>query len=208
MPGRATGPRTARRRSWRHPGRPRASWSAGPEAGPPPIPCPPAPGKSRSILRASSESRADVRGQSRTSAHYCLDARLFRKEPSPKARFVLFMNSVSLRVYRPTDLEGIKKLTLDSFGGVTIEQNLETALGTFNGHDWRWRKARHIDEDAAANPAGIFIAESDGRMVGYITTRVDRDAGKGRIPNLAVAEEFRGRGLGRELIEHALDYFR
>jgi ribosomal protein S18 acetylase RimI-like enzyme len=118
------------------------------------------------------------------------------------------MNSVSLRVYRPTDLEGIKKLTLDSFGGVTIEQNLETALGTFNGHDWRWRKARHIDEDAAANPAGIFIAESDGRMVGYITTRVDHDAGKGRIPNLAVAEEFRGRGLGRELIDHALDYFR
>lgn len=118
------------------------------------------------------------------------------------------MNSISLRLYRPDDLEGIKQLTLDSFGGVTIEQNLETELGTFNGHDWRWRKARHIDEDVAANPAGIFVAESEGRMVGYITTRVDREAGKGRIPNLAVAEDFRGRGLGRQLIEHALEYFR
>ena len=118
------------------------------------------------------------------------------------------MNSVSLRLYRPGDLAGIKQLTLDSFGGVTIEQNLETALGTFNGHDWRWRKARHIDEDVAANPAGIFVAESQGRMVGYITTRVDREAGKGRIPNLAVAEDFRRRGLGRQLIERALDYFR
>ena len=118
------------------------------------------------------------------------------------------MNSVSLRLYRPGDLEGIKQLTLDSFGGVTIEQNLEAALGTFQGHDWRWRKARHIDEDVAANPAGIFVAESQGRMVGYITTRVDREAGKGRIPNLAVAEDFRGRGLGRQLIERALEYFR
>jgi len=45
-------------------------------------------------------------------------------------------------------------------------------------------------------------------MAGYITTRIDREAGKGRIPNLAVVAEFRGRGLGRQLIEYALDYFR
>ena len=31
---------------------------------------------------------------------------------------------------------------------------------------------------------------------------------RSRIPNLAVAAEFRGQGLGRRLIEHALDYFR
>lgn len=118
------------------------------------------------------------------------------------------MKDVAFRTFRPTDLESIKRLTIESFGGVTIEENLETALGTLNGHDWRWRKARHIDEDIAANPAGVFVAESEGRMVGYITTRIDREAGKGRIPNLAVVEDFRGQGLGKKLIEHALDYFR
>jgi len=118
------------------------------------------------------------------------------------------MNSVSFRLYRSEDLEWIKRLTVESFGGVTIEENVEAALGALNGHEWRWRKARHIDEDVASNPTGIFVAESQGRMVGYITTRVDREAGKGRIPNLAVVEEFRGRGLGRQLIEHALEYFR
>lgn len=118
------------------------------------------------------------------------------------------MNSVSFRLYRDADLPAIKSLTVNSFSGVTIEENVETALGVLNGHDWRWRKARHLDEDVAANPTGIFIAESEGRLVGYITTRVDREAGKGRIPNLAVVSEFRGRGLGRQLIEHALEYFR
>ncbi|HZR16938.1 MAG TPA: GNAT family N-acetyltransferase [Verrucomicrobiae bacterium] len=118
------------------------------------------------------------------------------------------MNDVTFRVYQPGDLEPIKRLTLESFVGVTIEENLQAALGTLNGHDWRWRKARHIDEDVAANAAGIFVAETEGRLVGYITTRVDREAGKGRIPNLAVAADFRGRGLGRLLIERALDYFR
>jgi ribosomal protein S18 acetylase RimI-like enzyme len=118
------------------------------------------------------------------------------------------MNSVSFRRYRPEDLDAIKRLTVESFGGVTIEENVENALGVLNGRDWRWRKARHLDEDVAANPDGIFIAECEGRFVGYITTRVDREAGKGRIPNLAVAAEFRGHGLGRQLIERALEYFR
>jgi ribosomal protein S18 acetylase RimI-like enzyme len=118
------------------------------------------------------------------------------------------MKNIALRVYQPADLEAIKKLTLDSFGGVTIEENVESALGPLNGHDWRWRKARHIDEDTAANPTGIFIAEIGEHLVGYITTRIDRDAGKGRIPNLAVSAECRGQGLGRRLIEHALEYFR
>jgi ribosomal protein S18 acetylase RimI-like enzyme len=120
----------------------------------------------------------------------------------------LDIKSVSLRVYSPADLGPITKLTLESFGGVTIEENLEAALGNLNGHDWRWRKARHIDEDVAANPGGIFVAEAEGRLVGYITTRIDRAAGKGRIPNLAVAADFRGRGLGHKLIERALEYFR
>jgi len=115
---------------------------------------------------------------------------------------------ISIRRYRPADLEAIKRLTVESFAGVTLEQNVEQALGILNSHDWRWRKARHIDEDVAANPDGVFVAEASGRVVGYITALLDRAAGKGRIPNLAVDAAFRGHGLGRTLIEHALAYFR
>ena len=118
------------------------------------------------------------------------------------------MTNFSIRLYRTDDLDVIKRLTIEAFGGVTLEQNVEQALGLLHGHDWRWRKARHIDEDMAANPEGTFVAEARGNVVGYITTRVDLETGKGRIPNLAVDSEFRGHGLGRRLIEQALDYFR
>lgn len=118
------------------------------------------------------------------------------------------MSNVTIRPCRPDDLDAIKRLTIEAFGGVTLEQNIENALGLLHGRDWRWRKSRHIDEDVAANSAGIFVAEAKGRVVGYVSTRVDRESGKGRIPNLAVAADFRGHGLGRRLIDHALDYFR
>jgi ribosomal protein S18 acetylase RimI-like enzyme len=116
--------------------------------------------------------------------------------------------TISIRPYRPGDLQAIKTLTVAAFDGVTLEQNVEQALGVLNGHDWQWRKARHVDEDVRANSAGIFVAELDGLVVGYISTAIDREAGKGRIPNLAVAAKLRGQGLGRMLIEHALQYFR
>ena len=118
------------------------------------------------------------------------------------------MTDFTIRPFRSHDLDAIKQLTVDSFGGVALDQSVEQVFGILHGHDWRWRKARHIDEDVAVNADGIFVAEAEGRVVGYITTRLDREAGKGRIPNLAVAADIRGQGVGRRLIEHALDYLR
>lgn len=113
-----------------------------------------------------------------------------------------------IRLFNPADLDELIRITLEAFDGIALDQKVEDCLGMLNGRDWRWRKTRHIEEDAAANPAGVFVAEEDGQIVGYITTLLDRGAGKGRIPNLAITSSARGQGLGRQLIEHALDYFR
>jgi len=115
----------------------------------------------------------------------------------------------SIRQFQPADLDAIKAITIEGFTGVSLDHLLEEKLGgELAGHDWQWRKARHIDDDVAAHAAGIFVAEADGKALGYISTGIDREAGKGRIPNLCVAATARGHGIGRALIEHALDYFR
>ena len=113
-----------------------------------------------------------------------------------------------IRPYRPEDLPALKAITVEAFAGVSIDQGIEGEFGLVAGHDWRWRKARHLDDDAARDSAGIFVAEEDGQVVGYITTWQDREAGIGHIPNVAIAASFRGQGLGRQLIEHALAHFR
>jgi ribosomal protein S18 acetylase RimI-like enzyme len=113
-----------------------------------------------------------------------------------------------LRTYQPSDLVALKRLTLEGFSGVSIDHGIEEQFGPINGHDWRWRKARHIDDDVARDATGVFVAEEDGQVVGYITTWQDRAAGIGHIPNLAVAASHRNQGLGRALLEHAMNHFR
>jgi ribosomal protein S18 acetylase RimI-like enzyme len=118
------------------------------------------------------------------------------------------MSVMIIRLFQESDIPHLKRITVEGFEGIAIDQNVERQLGLLGGHDWKWRKARHVDEDCSANPLGVFVAEESGKILGYISTRLDQDSRKGRIPNLAVDREARGHGIGRALIEHALEYFR
>ena len=115
---------------------------------------------------------------------------------------------VTIRRYQDEDLDALKEITVESFRGVSIDERIELAFGRIGGKDWRWRKARHIDEDVAAHREGIFVAVDGNRVVGYITSRIDPESKIGWIPNLAVRADYRGHGLGRRLMETCLDYLR
>ncbi|MFN9913611.1 MAG: GNAT family N-acetyltransferase, partial [Pirellulaceae bacterium] len=102
----------------------------------------------------------------------------------------------------------MQAITLEGFDGIAIDQLLEQRFGILHAHDWKYRKALQVAEDCRLHPQGVFVAELRGSVVGYISTRIDREIGKGRIPNLAVDKRAQGQGIGRKLIEHALAYFR
>lgn len=114
--------------------------------------------------------------------------------------------AVQIRDFEALDLERMIQITVEAFEGVSIDRNIEVLFGRINGRDWRWRKQRQIELDAQRG--AVFVADIAGRLAGYITTWVDAEAGIGYIPNLAVDAEYRNQGVGRRLIEHALDYFR
>ena len=99
-------------------------------------------------------------------------------------------------------------MTVEAFDGVSIDQAMERAFGIINGHDWQFRKGRHVDDDAERAPEGIYVLELDGEIAGFISTRMDEDAGVGFIPNLVLTPEHRGQGWGRKLIVFALERFR
>lgn len=118
------------------------------------------------------------------------------------------MDRYAIRPYRPSDLPRLREITVEAFDGVSIAQNAEKQFGPINGHHWGWHKGRHIDEDATRDPQGIFVAVDGDELLGYISTWADHEAGIGHIPNLALTAKARGQGLGRRLIERALEHFR
>jgi len=115
---------------------------------------------------------------------------------------------LEIRPFREQDRKALHQITARSFREASIDGKLEALYGELNGTTWTWRKNREIDQDIEVEPEGVLVAEEDGRVVGYITTTTDEAASIGRIPNLAVDPDCRGRGVGKELINAALDRFR
>lgn len=116
---------------------------------------------------------------------------------------------VKIRPYRESDRERLHEITAASFRDASIHGILEGRYGKLRGTTWAERKARDIDEDIATEPEGVLVAEDDdGTIVGYITTVTDEEAGIGRIPNLAVAPDTQGQGIGKKLINAAIDRFK
>jgi len=112
-----------------------------------------------------------------------------------------------IRTYRPEDLETLKDITIICFEDVSIDHNIEIKFGQFTDTDWSDRKAKHVDDDVTVNPNGVFVYEDDGKVVGFISTRIDRENKVGQIPNLSVLPECRGKGAGKALMKAAFDYF-
>ena len=61
---------------------------------------------------------------------------------------------------------------MEGFEGVSLDHATERVLdGEFEGRDWRWRKARHVDEDEDEDvwvfAEGVFVAEANGAVAGY-----------------------------------------
>ena len=118
--------------------------------------------------------------------------------------------NIVIRPYRETDRNVLVELTVSSFQGVSIDHNLDRRLGPVAGRDWRWRKGRDLEQDidTPGSELAVAVDQESGQAVGYVTMAIDHDTRIGWIHNLAVADSLRGQGLGRRLIEHALDHFR
>ena len=114
---------------------------------------------------------------------------------------------VTIRPSRGDDTDRLVEITIEVFGPLAMEMYIEKMLGRGQA-GWEEIKAQEVRKELADNPGGCFVAEVDGKLGGYVTTIVRPLASRGWIPNVAVATDCQGLGVGRMLLEKALEHFR
>jgi len=115
---------------------------------------------------------------------------------------------IRVRKYRKRDRDAVLRITRESFGGFCVDSNIEDRFGSVTGTTWQERKCSGIDYDLRHHPKHTLVAEVDGSVVGYVATRAYRNASIGHVANVAVAMDHQGCGIGRMLLQEALDHFR
>jgi GNAT superfamily N-acetyltransferase len=88
-----------------------------------------------------------------------------------------------------------------------------TVLGSeiferLNGEDWRRRQQKDVEDALADDRMRVWVADEDGRAVGFVAARLDPDESMGEIYMLAVDPDHQRRGLGIELTSVATEWIR
>ena len=114
-------------------------------------------------------------------------------------------DEIALRPALQADADAVGTLAGDVFDRVAIDYWIERDFGEINATDWRTRKAAGVRAEVLANPSSVVVAEWGDRIVGFITTHIDPLTSVGHIPNLGVARDLQGRGLGKRLLQAGCD---
>ena len=115
---------------------------------------------------------------------------------------------ITIRPVTTDDLPAIEAITAEVFEPVALEGRIAAALGAGGGPGWLTLKMHLIRAEMQNLPDGCFVAQQDGRVVGYVTNSINAAASRGYISSLALRGDCQGQGIGRALVGRSLEYFR
>lgn len=105
-----------------------------------------------------------------------------------------------------SDYNAIETMVIESFEPITWQRRLDEAIGPLNGVDWRERWRHRLSNIFKTQV--VLVGEQDGDLAAISTATIDAQAALAFLDVLAVALEFQGRGLGREMLRGAIKHYR
>ena len=109
--------------------------------------------------------------------------------------------AIEIRQAVEADRDTLAKLIVRAFADVTTNRSREEQFGLIGGRTWdEWEAdiMRTIDVDR------VIIAETAGTAVGFATYELDAATRIGTVSDNAVLPEYRGRGIGAQLLARVL----
>jgi ribosomal protein S18 acetylase RimI-like enzyme len=113
---------------------------------------------------------------------------------------------LSIRLAEMSDHERLERMVIECFEPITWQKTLDETIEPLNGCDWRKRWRSRLQIIFATQV--VLIGEADGQVAAMASATLDREAALGFIDVLAVAREFQGRGLGRDMLRGMIEHLR
>lgn len=107
----------------------------------------------------------------------------------------------------PEDMDAIARLVREvwTMGG---DCTREKTYGRIFGKPWQDRIEESVRNSLGSPHVSAFKVEIDGALAGFASCRVNPDNGIGEIGYNAVDPRFLGHGIGKTLLQHALEHLR
>lgn len=95
-------------------------------------------------------------------------------------------------------------------GGLTSHELLENRHGKIDGLDWAEQMTKAVAKYIRKPGVVCFVAEVNGKIVGYAAgeKKKTRQIELGEVSYNAVLPEYRGQGIGRELVKGVMQNLR
>lgn len=118
------------------------------------------------------------------------------------------MSEIKIREATEADAEAIWEINLRAWPGCAIAELSEQRHGVLNGRRWTEHMARAVAEHMQRKDVATFVAELDGKVIGYANAQMSAEGPTetASIGYNAVEPDYRGRGAGTALVKHAIDF--
>ena len=118
--------------------------------------------------------------------------------------------TVSIRTLRPDDIDAVVEFSLRAWQPAfeSFRQVMGAEIYRRVYPDWKMIQAEVVESSCRAEGNRVWVAEADGRPVGYtvvVVHPINRETESGEIYMLAVDPDYQQRGIGHALVDFAVD---
>ena len=120
-------------------------------------------------------------------------------------------DDVIIRGVKPEDIETMAEIAKAAWAPVFAHRRtlVGDAIYEVNWPDALENKAAQVRRACSEeSTAAVRVAETDGKVAGFVTFYLNVKEGEGEIGNNAVHPDFQGRGIGKKLYAHVFDAMR
>lgn len=116
---------------------------------------------------------------------------------------------MTIRPYDDSDAEAVIHLSLQAWAPVFASIKQAVASAVYDSfYPGGWRKSQRAAVEAALAEQDVWVAEQDGRPVGFVSVVLHQGDDMGEIHMIAVDPAYQRAGVGMALTEHAVDQMR